>query len=190
MLRKRLIPVFAALIVACSVVAVSPRGVAASLGCHEGGYTETQRSNTYQTPTAGNYTSVTMRVRWEYVYDCSWNIIAVNIDWRRVTLTIKGPDMWLGYGRDLISLHVISKYNPIDTAYPNYSPCYQANCTFGPWTDYGDVYLFYSPSDGFNEQYSPHTRMSCQRCTPVGVDSMAADYWFIHNKSDLFIVTA
>jgi hypothetical protein len=183
MTRKRLGAVIAALAILGSLGAIYPSGVAAS--CHLGGYTETQATNTFRTAIAGNTTTATSRVRWRYLYDCSWDIIAVEIDWRRITLTIKGPDTYLCcYPRDLISFHVISRYNATDTAYPAFASCAHENCTFGPWTDNGNVNLSYSPA-AFNAQYSPHTRMSCVRCDPVGVNDMAQDYWFVHGRSEL-----
>ncbi len=186
MFRKRIGPVLATLVVLGSLAAVFPASVAAA--CHYGAYNETARTNTFTQP-AGNTTTSTSRVRWRYAYDCSWSITGVEIDWRRVTLTIKGPDVYLCcWARDLKSFHVISKDNPIDTAYPAYASCQHANCTFGPWTDNTNVFLFYSPAP-WHAQNSPHTRMSCVYCTPAGPEDMAQDYWFIHNKSQIVVVT-
>ena len=186
-MRRRLSLVLACVMALGGFSAAIP-GVA-SASCHLGGYTETQRSNTFSTAYPGNTTTSTTRVRWRYVYDCSYDIIAVEVDWRRVTLTIKGPDTYLCcYQRDLVSLHLLARYINPDTAYPSYAPCARESCTFGPWTDYGNVYIPYTPS-AWSATNSPHTRMQCERCTPAGYDDLAQDYWFVHNRSDLEVVT-
>jgi hypothetical protein len=167
-------------------MAIYPTSVLAA--CHVGPYYETQRTNTH-TQSSGNTTTSTSRVRWRYTYDCSWAITGVEIDWRRVTVTVRGPDVYLCcWARDLKSFHVIAKNNPIDTAYPNVPACQRHTCTLGPWTDTANVHLAYTPS-AWSAQYSPHTRMSCIYCTPAGPEDMAQDYWFVHNKSEITVVT-
>jgi hypothetical protein len=176
----------AMLAVLSSLVAIAPTSVMAA--CHVGPYYETQKTNTY-TKSSGNTTTSTSRVRWRYKYDCSWAITGVEVDWRRVTLTVRAPDLYVCcYARDLVSFHLIAKNNPIEPAYPSYAACQRDTCTFGPWTDDLNVHLSYTPS-AWNAQYSPHTRMSCTYCTPAGSEDMAQDYWFVHGKSEIVIVT-
>jgi hypothetical protein len=181
MKRRPFILVLAMVLSMTAFTAASPPTAAAS--CHVDGYRETSKTTTF-TDTPGNTVTATARVRWRYHYDCSWNIIAVEIDWRRITVSIVGEDYLCCYQRDLISYHVISKYIAPDKAYPAYAPCARENCTFGPWTDYGNVYIPYSPA-AWEPDESPHVRMFCSRCQPVGIQDMTYDYWFVHGRAAL-----
>ena len=179
--RRAPVPFGVAFVLAVSAaVAAPPTPVAAA--CHAGAYTETQKTGYAPGTTAGNRTSATTRVRWRYHYDCSWDIVAVEIDWRRITILVDGSDTYLGgYGRDLVSFHVLARNISPDTAYPSYAPCYQDVCSFGPWTDNGNVYISYSP-EAWSKRYSPHTRAYCDRCYPSGVNALVQDYWFVHGQ--------
>jgi hypothetical protein len=179
--RRPLILVLAMVLTMSAISVASPRSVSAS--CHVDGYHETAKTTSF-TDSPGNTVSATARVSWRYHYDCSWNIIAVEIDWRRITVSIAGYDYLCCYPRDLISYNVLAKYISPDTGFPAYAECRQDNCTFGPWTDYGNVYIPYSPA-AWNATDSPHTRMFCGNCQPVGIQDMRYDYWFVHNKAVL-----
>ena len=179
--RRGPAPIGLAFVLAFTALFVaSPTRVSAS--CHVGGYTETQKTGWAPGTEVGNRTSATTRVRWRYHYDCSWDIIAVEIDWRRITIVVDGTDSYLGgYGRDLVSFHALARDINPDTAYPAYSPCYQAKCSFGPWTDNGNVYIPYSPGP-WSKRFSPHTRAYCDRCYPTGIPALVQDYWFVHGQ--------
>ena len=169
-----------------SVTAAAPAPVAAA--CHYGTYNTTSRTGTYDPDGADSLdrTTATTTVRWRYLYDCSWNINAIEVDWRKIDINVYGYNTYLKWGA--YERHVEAFWAREDSqsstgwdkAHPHQA-CAAATCDFPSWYDYGNVHVWYKPS-AWDASNSPHTRVQCLACGPSGWADVYVEYWFVHDR--------
>jgi hypothetical protein len=194
-LPRRLLPPILSVALAAAALSVNAAAPGpAAAGCHYGAWSLTSRTGSFDPDGSetSDRTVATTTVQWRYVYDCSWSITAVEVDWRRINLDVIGYQSYVCcFERWLYSFHVKDPDNASNTgwdvAYPNLR-CRSDYCNFATWTDYGNVFIWYSPS-AWDPARSPQTRVTCFSCTPSGWGDIHVDYGFVHNRYSVSLET-